>query len=209
MHYAGNIEQTEGPHTWEEFLDLDEQDRRELIDGEFVEVEVPGAEHEYTVAQLIYYLIGWAKPRRAGEIYASGYKVRISDKRGVMPDLQYFSKDNPHRRQPRAISAGRPDLAVEIHSPESGRYDRVTKLNWYASIGVPEYWIVDPFAYTLQQLILKEGRYVVFASIAGSTIFRPETFPGLEIPLADLWVGDRGLLPGGAENPPEGEPLES
>ena len=190
-YYAGNIGRTEGPHTWAEFLDLDDDDRRELIDGEFVDVEImPGPAHEYVVAGLIYYLQGWIKPRRAGDLFASGYKVRINDKRGVMPDLQYFAKENPNRRQSRAVAVGRPDLAVEVISPGSDRYDRVKKLNWYAGIGVPEYWIVDPIAFTLQQFVLKDGHYVVMASLAENAIFRPETSPGLEIPLAEVWHRD-------------------
>ncbi|WP_394846601.1 Uma2 family endonuclease [Pendulispora brunnea] len=188
MDYAGNIGRTEGPHTWEEFLDLDDDDRRELIDGEFVEIEtMPGPAHEYTVGALIYYVNAWAKPRRAGDLYASGYKVRVSNKRGIMPDLQYFAKDNPNRWQERAVSVGRPELAVEVISPGSSRYDRVKKFNWYADIGVPEYWIVHPLERTLQQFILKDGHYVVMASLSDSETFRPETFPGLEIPLVEIW----------------------
>ncbi|WP_394851175.1 Uma2 family endonuclease [Pendulispora rubella] len=189
MDYAGNIGRTEGPHTWEEFLDLDDDDRRELIDGEFVEIEgMPGIEHEYTVAELIYYLKAWVKSRREGPVLASGYKVRITNKRGVMPDLQFFMKDNPNRQQSRGLSIGRPDLAVEVISPGSSNYDRVKKFNWYADIGVPEYWIVHPIKHTFQQFVLKDGHYVAMASLADDEVFRSETFPGLEIPLAELWL---------------------
>jgi hypothetical protein len=34
------------PYTWDDFIALDEDDLRELIDGELVEVEVPTARHE-------------------------------------------------------------------------------------------------------------------------------------------------------------------
>src|SRR6185369_10966865 len=53
----------------------------------------------------------------------------------------------PHRPPAspvRGAHVGAPDLAVEVISPSSGRYDRVHKLQGYAAIGVPEYWIVDP-----------------------------------------------------------------
>ncbi len=45
-----------GPHTWDEFIALDEDDLRELIDGELVEVEVPTKLHEYIVWMLSHYL---------------------------------------------------------------------------------------------------------------------------------------------------------
>jgi hypothetical protein len=56
---------------------------------------------------------------------------------------------------------GRPDLVVEIVFPSSQRYDRVTKLRWYAQLGVPEYWLVDAAARTLERLVLREGTYVI------------------------------------------------
>ena len=159
--------------TWEDFLALDEDDPRELIDGVLVEVDVPTELHEHIVALLAFFLVGWARPR-GGRVLASGYKVRISDRRGVMPDVQYFDSET------------------------SRRYDRVTKLGWYAEIGTPEYWIVDPDAHTLERLLLRDGRFVIAEALAEDAAFRPESFPGLEILLAELWI-----LPGegGATKP--------
>ena len=37
------------PYTWDDFVALEEDDLRELIDGELVEVEVPTKLHEYIV----------------------------------------------------------------------------------------------------------------------------------------------------------------
>ena len=74
-------------------------------------------------------------------------------------------------------------------SPSSRRYDRVKKLRWYAQIGVPEYWIVDAEARTFERLVLRDGAYVIASSCEGEETFRPESFEGLEIPLAKLWGG--------------------
>jgi Uma2 family endonuclease len=84
-----------GPYTWDDFVRLEDDDRRELIDGELVEVEVPTRLHEYIVWLLSYFLAQWARPRRAGYGVASGFKVRISERRGVMPDVQFFRHGNP------------------------------------------------------------------------------------------------------------------
>jgi Uma2 family endonuclease len=85
---------------------------------------------------------------------------------------------------------------VEVISPSSSRYDRVTKLKYYASIGVPEDWIIDPEAHTLERLLVREGAYVIADSLAEDAPFRPETFAGLEIPLLELWSP-----PGAGEGP--------
>src|SRR3989442_540683 len=111
--------------TWEDFVLLPDDDRRELIDGELVDVEVPTKEHEHVVSLLIFFLVGWARPRHAGIILASGYKVRVSQHRGVMPDVQFYRADNPNQPGDQGLEAGRPDLAVEVMSPGSGRHDRV------------------------------------------------------------------------------------
>jgi Uma2 family endonuclease len=175
-------------YTWDDFVALDEDDLRELIDGELVEVEVPTKGHGDVVAQLCYFLGAWSKGGHGGRATAAGYKVRISDRRGVMPDVQFYRRGNTAaREQDAGLVRGHPDLAVEIVSPSSRRYDRVTKLHWYAQLGVPEYWIVDPEARTLEQLLLREGAYVIAASLAESETFRPSTFEGLAIPLAELW----------------------
>lgn len=177
--------------TWDDFVALAEDDRRELIDGELVEVEVPNALHEHVVALLIVFLGSWIRPRRAGLLLASGYKVKVSERRGFMPDIQFFRKGNlPSREDEIGLRQGHPDLAVEVVSPSSGRYDRVTKLNGYASIGTPEYWIVDPEARTLERLALSGTNYVIVEALAGDEVFRPASFDGLEIPLRELWELD-------------------
>jgi Uma2 family endonuclease len=176
-----------GPYTWDDFVELEEDDLRELIDGELLEVEVPNGAHEGLVALLAYFLVGWARSSGGGRALGSGYKVRITDKRGVMPDLQFFRTGNLPRNQDVGLVSGHPDLAVEIVSPSSVRYDRVTKMRWYASIGVPEYWIVDPCAHTLERLVLEGDRYAIADALAEDSVFRPASFPGLEVPLAEWW----------------------
>src|SRR5262249_30777455 len=74
--------------TWDEFVALPEDDRRELIDGVLVEVEVPNHPHEKIVAFLCHYLVAWTLEHDPGAtVLSSGYKVRIAKYRGVMPDV--------------------------------------------------------------------------------------------------------------------------
>jgi Uma2 family endonuclease len=175
-------------YTWDDFVSLDEDDLRELIDGELVEVEVPTGRHEDIVVLLGYFLTAWAQAGHGGRARGSGYKVRISERRGVMPDLQFYRRGNDAARdQDHGLVLGSPDLVVEILSPSSRRYDRVTKLRWYLQLGVPEYWLVDPETRTLERLVLRDGVYVITAALAESEVLRPDTFDGLEIPLATLW----------------------
>jgi Uma2 family endonuclease len=176
------------PYTWDDFIALEEDDLRELIDGELVEVEVPTFGHEEIVMALGSLLRVWTKAGHGGRVVGSGYKVRVSERRGVMPDVQFFRAGNDAPLdQEQGLVRGRPDLVVEVVSPSSRRYDRVTKLRWYAQLAVPEYWVVDPQARTLERLVLRDGAYSIAASAEGDETLKPESFEGLEIPLAELW----------------------
>jgi Uma2 family endonuclease len=181
------VSREDGPHTWDDFIRLGEDDLRELIDGELVEVEVPTNAHEAIVALLIELLGHWAKTRHAGRVLGSAYKLRISAKKGVMPDVQFYRAGNLPRGQSQGLVEGHPDLVVEVVSKTSARYDRVKKLSYYALLGVPEYWIVVPAARTLERLVLETGRYAIAEALADDEVLRPATFEGLEVPLAELW----------------------
>jgi Uma2 family endonuclease len=176
-----------GPYTWRDLIELGEDDPRELLDGHLVEIEVPTRTHERIVALLIAFLSHWGWSRNAGEVLASGYKIRIDDRRGTMPDVQFYRRGNLPRGQDKGLENGRPDLVVEVISPSSRSKDSVQKLHDYAAIGVPEFWLIDPEACTLERLIFRDGVYSIVEALEGDAVFRPASFEGLEIDLARLW----------------------
>lgn len=172
--------------TWDEFIKLPDDDRRELVRGQLLEIEVPTGLHEHIVAELIGALHVW-KRAHGGVLLSSGYKVRITHDTAFMPDVQFY---RPGRTIPaQGLHEGAPDLVVEVISPSSVRYDQVVKLNGYASIGVPEYWVVHPENRTLHRFVLSDTRhFVVEEALDGDVEFKPGTFPGLVVPLSELWT---------------------
>ena len=172
--------------TWEDFKTLPEDDRRELVDGKLLELEAPTWLHEQVVVGLAYFLTAWGLDHGA-VVIGSAYPVRISRHQGFNPDLQLYLADNPHRGQAQGLEKGHPDLVVEVTSPSSRRYDRLTKVEGYACIGTPEYWIVDPEVRSIERLVLRDGLYFLAGGAAEDEIFRPTAFAGLEIPLSKLW----------------------
>ena len=72
-----------------------------------------------------------------------------------------------------------PDLAVEVLSRSTETRDRGRKMQTFARFGVPEYWIVDPVANTLEIYVLEGSGY----RLAGAYDERQEvsspTLPGL------------------------------
>ena len=172
--------------TWKQFVALPDDDRRELVDGQLIEYDMPTKLHENIVTLMMMWLSTWAL-KNGHRVLGSGYKVRVNDKNGAMPDIQMFT-DAEWRRAPNdALEEGRPTLAVEVISPTSRAHDRVRKLSWYAALAVPEYWIVDGEAQTLERLTLSRGLYVLSQVASGEEVFRPKRFKGLRIPLRQLW----------------------
>jgi Uma2 family endonuclease len=86
-----------------------------------------------------------------------------------------------------ALAAHLVDLSLVV-SAGSVRHDRVVEMNWYASIGTPEYWLVDPEARTFERLVLEHGRYLIADALEGDAVLRPASFEGLELPLSRLWA---------------------
>lgn len=177
---------------WDEFVALEDDDSRELADGRLVELEVPDLPHERAVAALVEHLRRWAREHdRSAHVLASGYKVRLAEHRGVMPDVQVVGVEALAEENRHGLRTAPPRLVVEVVSPSSRRYDRVIKLGWYAEARVPEYWIVDPEAHTVERLVLATDRYVI-AQTASDGSFAPDGYEGLGIPLSELFPEPAG-----------------
>jgi Uma2 family endonuclease len=78
-------------------------------------------------------------------------------------------------------------LVVEVLSPSTAAYDRVTKLPVYAEAGVSELWLIDSQAKTVEVLRLQGRKYFVEAKHAGDQVLASNLFPGWQLPLHDLF----------------------
>ncbi|MGV3625715.1 MAG: Uma2 family endonuclease [Archangium sp.] len=173
--------------TWNDFIALPEDDLRELVDGRLVVTETPTKWHEVICAQLIRSLSTWSDGREF-VVLGSAYKVKVSDTRGAMPDVQMLSRVTYDEAGANGLEGGHPELVVEVISPGSKTHDGVRKLDWYASLGVPEYWLVDPENRTLVVHRLQNNGYAIVQHAEGDVVFRSRSFKGLTISLKKLWA---------------------
>jgi Uma2 family endonuclease len=104
----------------------------------------------------------------------------------LQPDLIFISAERVGIVQENFV-AGAPDLAVEVLSQSTAAHDRVTKLPIYAEAGVPEVWLIDSQAKTVEVLKLQGKKYFVDATLAGEQVLTSNLFPGWELPLHDLF----------------------
>ena len=131
-------------YTSDDYWNLPENTRAELIDGQLYNMAPPSRIHQRISGQL-YITIGTYIEEHRGncQIYAAPFAVNLDceDKNWVEPDLSVIC--DPDKLTDRGCSSA-PDLIIEIVSPSSRRMDYVQKPVLYLNSGVREYWIVDP-----------------------------------------------------------------
>jgi Uma2 family endonuclease len=159
--------------------------RYEVIDGALYMTPPPSLGHQGAVAVLLRYLLPYVDERDLGRVFPSPVGVTLDDENGLQPDIVFLSRERLHLRSTRGIE-GAPDLVVEVLSPRTQSRDRGVKMKRYAVAGVPNYWIVVPRTRRIEEHRLTPLGYELVGTHAPGDIFRPELFPGLEIPVDRL-----------------------
>jgi Uma2 family endonuclease len=113
-----------------------------------------------------------------------GLVIRKAPLTSRVPDLAVFRKSTIVEQDGYVHSA--PQLVVEVLSPGNTRRERERKLADYASLGVPEMWVVSPEARTVEVLYLENG-FLRSAQALTQGVLEPKQFPGVQIQIAGIW----------------------
>jgi Uma2 family endonuclease len=128
-----------------DYLETPETTRRvELIYGYVREPPAPAYGHQDAVTRLTVLLHTHVETAGLGRVCVSPVDVVLDADQNLIlqPDIIFVSAARTGIIRDRVWGA--PDLVVEVLSPSSRRYDRVTKIAWYEQYGVRECWIADP-----------------------------------------------------------------
>ena len=131
-------------YTSEDYWNLPEEERAELINGKFYDMAPPSRIHQKLVSKLTALLNQYIADHHGScEVYPAPFAVNLDadDKDWVEPDVSVIC--DPNKLTDRGCS-GAPDLIFEIVSPASRKMDYGLKNTVYSDAGVREYWIVDP-----------------------------------------------------------------
>ena len=82
---------------------------------------------------------------------------------------------------------GIPYLVVEILSKWTRSKDRLRKRSIYERMGIPHYWIVDPYDETIEAYALRNDLYVLRSSGLDVGEFTHPDFPVISVDIAALW----------------------
>ena len=113
-----------------------------------------------------------------------GLIIRTAPLTSRVPDLAVFEMSAIVERDGYIHSA--PRLVVEVLSPGNNRREREEKLGDYASIGVPEVWVVSPEGQTVEVLYLEAG-YLRSVLVLREGALEPRHFPNVRIDIARIW----------------------
>jgi Uma2 family endonuclease len=164
----------------------DDGKRYEVIDGELYVTPPPVWKHQNGLANLFLILGPYIHAHNLGKIVPAPVGVVLDEHNGVQPDLIYISRERLGIVSERGVE-GPPDLVVEVLSPSTRSRDKGVKMRRYAASGILHYWQLDPRTDSLEAYRLGEQGYQHVGRFGPGSVFRPELFPGLEIPIDELW----------------------
>jgi Uma2 family endonuclease len=166
-------------------------ERLELIEGEIIVTPSPSPLHQLVVHRLAVLLDRAIVESGLGLVLESPLDVFLAARNVFQPDLIVLLRDRIQLIGSAKVESA-PSLTVEVISPSTSAYDRVTKRDVYARFSVPEYWLVDPDAKTVTIYSdPQDGRYQAEQTVSDIAI--SATIPELSADLKALFAPVPGL----------------
>ena len=151
-------------YTEEDYYNLPENVRAELIDGQIYYMSAPSRIHQEILMFLSKIIANYIDSKKGPcKVYPAPFAVKLfsdDDKNVVEPDISVIC--DPNKLTDRGCT-GAPDWIVEIISPTTSSHDYIRKLNLYAGAGVREYWIVNPIDQSVWVYSLEQDKFKAIA----------------------------------------------
>jgi Uma2 family endonuclease len=177
-------------YTLEEFWELDNPPgggHYELIAGVLYMVPPPDWPHTTAVSRLnrlfTSYLI--AHPE-LGELFVPRAAIWTSARTYLEPDLMFVSAARLKTMDPGRLTTA--DLVVEVVSPSTSVYDRTTKADTYAALGVGELWLLDTTQQTSEQRVLGSGGWGQITLYTNEETIQAVQLPGFACEVRAVWA---------------------
>lgn len=139
----------QGEYTLEDYYEIPDDIRVELIDGVFYNMTAPTSPHQLIAGYIHARLLGYAMEKKGPclpMISPLDVQLDCDDKTMVQPDVVIIcDRDKIINR----CIYGAPDFVIEVLSKSTKKKDMVIKLNKYMNAGVREYWMIDPVKKTV------------------------------------------------------------
>src|SRR6266567_6604628 len=178
----------QGSWTYDDYAALpDDGHRYEIVNGVLVMAPSPNGSHQDAVLRIAHYLLSHVEFAGLGKVRLAPFDVQLTPKEVFQPDVLVVLSAHLERVLEKKV-VGAPDLAVEVASPSTALYDRVTKYEKYAHAGVQEYWIANIEAKTIQVLVLESDEYRSLGIFRGEQTLPSRIVPELPVGVERFFV---------------------
>jgi len=170
----------QGRWTYADYTTIVEDGHYEVVDGVLYLSPAPSWDHQSIILEIVIHLHRWVQIRGLGRVCMAPLDIELSYANIVQPDV--FIVLNKHLdRITSSHVIGTPDLVIEVASPATTRHDFREKQRAYACAGVPEYWIVNPNAHTVELLLLEGNSYRSPGLFFGDAVLPSIVIPGIPV----------------------------
>lgn len=179
----------QGEWTYEDWLYFpDDGWKYEIIDGVLHMCPPPTINHQRSAGKLYRKMADHAENNDLGEVLQAPCGVRLPGQPvPVEPDIFFIKKERLGIIGSHYVE-GTPDLIVEVLSPSNFSYDRNLKFTLYQKVGVPEYWLVDYGAKTVEVFILVENAYQLVGKYARGDVAASRQLSGFKVAVDSLFI---------------------
>ncbi len=178
----------QGDWTYDQYAALpDDGKRYEIVNGVLLMAPSPTGPHQDSVGEVFFHLRSHLKLTGLGLVRLAPFDVELTPKDVFQPDV--FVVLNAHLgRVLKKKVVGAPDLVVEVSSPGTAAFDRLTKYDTYARAGVPEYWIINTDRRTVEVLALENGKYHSLGIFRGRQMIPSRILPELAVQVEQFFL---------------------
>lgn len=158
----------------------------QLIEGDLYMSPTPSLTHQRVLRRLLLLLGTHLEKHPVGEVVPAPSEVELSDLNVYEPDLYVVLNARKSIFTPRGVT-GAPDLAVEILSLGTAKYDKGIKRQVYARCGVKELWLVDTDAQEVSVFHLQSSADKPFGVFGVKQKFTSPLLPRLVVNVAKIF----------------------
>lgn len=177
------------PATRADLEGLPENIRAEIIDGVLYTFPRPRAVHTNVESSLCGDL---HSPFQRGRGGPGGWwilvepGIELPEAAEIVPDIAGWRRERLPELPDGTIRVV-PDWVCEILSPSTRRHDQLVKRPFYAKVGVPHMWTIDPTARTLVVSRLVNGHWLEVGVFGENDAIRAEPFAEVELSMDGWW----------------------
>lgn len=174
---------TTGLLTFEEFEHLpDAPGKRELLDGELIELQPPKLLHTLVQHNIAEALRQYAVGRGLLVFVEAGFRMGARHSEWLEPDVSVVSQEQKERADPNGYLENSPLTAVEVISPANTAETVERKLAKYFENGAGEVWVAYPKTRRIWRYQGLQAQAVIERAI-----FTSPLLPGFEMDLAAIF----------------------